>query len=56
MTTPSQIEAIKSQFLQDHHTLPKWKLLKMSSFKTTTTLPKYRLLKISFQDDHILHM
>ena len=69
---PPKVEIIKNKFLQDHHTLPEWKLIKISSFKTTKT-SQNRNLKISsfktttttqcrnlkyqfFQDQHTLPM
>ena len=33
---PPKIETVQNQFFQDHHTLPKQKLFKISSFMTTT--------------------
>ena len=33
---PTKVEIVKNQFFQDHLSLPMKKLLKISSFKTTT--------------------
>ena len=45
-TPPPNIETVKNQFFQDHNTLPKLKLLKISSFKTITSTQN-RNLKIN---------
>ena len=34
---PPKVELVKNKFFQDHHTLPKHQLLKISSFRTTTS-------------------
>ena len=60
------METVKNLFFQDHHTNQKWKLLKISYFKTTTSTQIWKLLKITsfkkpkeeivknlFQDHHI---
>ena len=33
---PPKVETVQNQFFHDHHSLPKWKLFKISPFKTTT--------------------
>ena len=33
---PAQLEIIENQYFQDHYILPRWKLLKMSSFNIIT--------------------
>ena len=51
------METVKNLFFQDHHTNQKKKLLKISSFKTTTLQPKVETVKNQFfQDHHILQI
>ena len=46
-TTPSQSGNGKKWVFQDHHTLLKYQLLKISSFKTSTPSQSIKLLKFS---------
>ena len=48
---PSKLETVRNQFLQDHHTLPKWKLLK-SVISRPPHPPKLETLKNQFFHDH----
>ena len=38
-TIPSKVETENNEFFQDHHTLQKWKLLKIEFFQDHYTLP-----------------
>ena len=54
-----KVETVKNQLFQDqdHHILQIWKLLKISSSKTTTTTQNAEIVKNQlFQDHHILQI
>ena len=48
------METVKNNFFQDHHTHPKYKLLKIISFKITTPTQIETVKNQFFQDYHIL--
>ena len=50
------METVKNLFFQDHHILQIWKLLKISSFKTTTPTKVETVKNQLFQDHHILQI
>ena len=49
------METVKNQFFQDHHTTQSRKLLKISSFKTTTSTQSMETVKNQLFQDHHNH-
>ena len=48
VTKPPKGETVTNEFFQDHYTLPKLKMLQMSSFKSKTHPPKVETVKNKF--------
>ena len=48
------METVKNQLFQDHHILQIWKLLEISSFKSTTPTKIETVKNELFQDHHTL--